>query len=1112
MSAAHDVVRERLEAAGLSEERFINVVDGKKRTYNHDDRWSDPRDVPGTNYGVYTLREDPLVILDVDDHDDGTEEDAAALEALENLPETLTIESPHVAEDGVGGHRLLKLNGDDPPAEIFDREFGTENPTASWGEVIVKNKFTVGAGSRLNGCSKEWCDECATDEGGRYEMKHDADVATVDPEDVVEALAADPDLSRTTTETIDHSELGEGGVLEDTHGAGEEYDGPEREWTREEIEDMLDALPGDQHWDDWTRTGYAVYDWDDTDVGKEVFREWSKENEDWSGAGGVGDKNIDYIWRKGEPGDGSDNASVGTLVWLAKQNGWNDDSTGAVRGSNTGSGRDDGDLPAPVVFDVHNGGYAEYHEGDEEGSGWYERVTNFQLELLSLLTRRDGSKEFHLRVHPAVGEPYDVEVEPVVFNDPRKFTKEVLVGETVVFDGGRQELNRLKEFVGSQDAPRRRSTKQIGLHGDEFVTPSGSMTADGWTDDPEVVYTDDASQLNPLWQLNGDEPADVDEEEVAEILRLLPRTRDRERFLPVLGWFYAAPLRPLIQDWEGEFNLLNVLGDTGAGKTATLETMWRLFGMDGELLRADSTAFTILTALSSSNSLPVVFDEYKPADMSSYSVDKLHQYLRTSTKGGVESKGNADRTTDNYHLNAPVCLAGEQPIQGPAEERRTIMTTFTREGVIGDTPASRAFARLIGGKADSTYHEGRDLEQHAIAFYQWLLDEDRKRLRELWRHAREHVLDVLDDRGFSAESFDDMVIQGFQTIKFGCTLYRAFAEEHGVDADMAGVTTTAIDDALEYVAGEGGGADHVSHLSRFVELLARAAAADYLEEGEHYTFVDDGVDGDAELRVKLPTAFDQVRRYARDHDVRGEDLLDNLNDYRARLRDNAENSTGYVTATSVTTRLNESTVTRCVAFDTEMATTEIEEFEVSMFGGSDSEAAADAEEPGLAALNPGRHTVEVTIAEQLEPKPWQQGRGHVVDDNGTILSYVAEGSTDPLADVEEGDRVQIADAKIGTDRDGVEQLEVSGVCDVEVLATPDVEQSAVTETAADGGSEFDGPIGRVEEYLRRDGGTVAVPELAGALSLEPSTARDAAETLANKGRAIERSVGFTIND
>lgn len=115
------------------------------------------------------------------------------------------------------------------------------------------------------------------------------------------------------------------------------------------------------------------------------------------------------------------------------------------------------------------------------------------------------------------------------------------------------------------------------------------------------------------------------------------------------------------------------------------------------------------------------------------------------------------------------------------------------------------------------------------------------------------------------------------------------------------------------------------------------------------------------------------------------------------------------------------------------------------------EAGSGGSNPTLKQLEPGRHTVEVTVAEQLEPKPWQQGRGHVVDD-GEVLAYVAEGNTDPLADASEGDRVRIRNAKIATDRDGVKRLEVSGVCEVEVIPSVDDDQASVA-TATDGGGD-----------------------------------------------------------
>ena len=795
----------------------------------------------------------------------------------------------------------------------------------------------------------------------------------------------------------------------------------------------------------------------------------------------------------------------------------------------TDDGDDELDLPAPGAFDVRRGGYWKFHPPrDDDGDGYYERVTNFQLEVLSRLVHDDGRREFHLRVHPADDEPYVVDVEPSSFNELRTFRRDVLEGWSVTFDGGQKELNHLKEFVAGQDAPIRRGTKQIGLHGDEFVTPEGSLTADGWADEPDVVYTDDSSQLIPLWQLSPEtaDPDDVDRDAVTKILELLPETRDPERFLPVLGWFYAAPLRPLIQEWEGEFNLLNVLGDTGAGKTATLEAMWELFGMDGELLTAESTPFTMLTALASTNALPVVFDEYKPADMNPNRKDKLHRYLRTSTKGGIESKGNADRTTDNYHLNAPVCLAGEQPIQGPAEERRAIMTTFTRAVVVGDTPQSRAFARLVGGKAGDEYHDGLPLEDHALAFYGWLLEQDTDELRALWRESRERVIDLLDGREFDADVLDDMVVQGFQTVRFGCTIYRAFAADHGVDPDATSVTPDTVNDAIVYVAGEGGGADHVSHLDRFVGLLSRAASAGYLEPGEHYTVVDAGVNDTRELRVKLPTAFDQVRRYARDHDVQGEDLLDSVNDYRARLRDNAESDDGYVTTTSIATKLDGSTVTRCIGVDVAIAAETIDEFELGMFvddvdAGELEDVAGDdgPDTPAIADLEPGYVTLEATVETVLEPKPWLQGEGTLRDRSG-LVDYVirdVDGRSDDVPVLDEGDRLLFENARVTTDENGVTLLEIRpGATDVKPVTRQtglnhDDDDRDPGDGNGDGddveppSGEFEGIQATVMDTLRQNGGEVSIPQLAGAIAngeASPEQVRSAVESLATKGRVI----------
>lgn len=704
--------------------------------------------------------------------------------------------------------------------------------------------------------------------------------------------------------------------------------------------------------------------------------------------------------------------------------------------------------PSPPGLVYRDHGYYKQFIDDETGEITGEKlITNCHFRTLSRLTHENGDREFRIEVQPAEGQNYVVNVEPKVFNDKRKFRENVLVGWSVTFDGSQEDLNAIKQFIAGQDAPHRNGTKRIGIHDDEFVTPTGALRVDGWTDDPDTVYTDEASQLNPLWQVDPEDGADYDDEAVAQMLRLLPQTRDSERFIPVLGWFYAAAVKPYIMEWEGEFNVLNVLGDTGSGKTTTLETLWRMFGMEGELLAADTTPFTMLTAISSTNAVPVIFDEYKPADMREYVIDNLKKYIRLSTRGGVESKGSSDMTTNNYHLTAPICLSGEQPLQGPAEERRSILTTFTRDVISGATDETQAFQELIGGEFEDQRYEGYDLERHAVAYYRWLLDQDADDLHSAWYNARDNAAQLLSEAGITIADLDDMVMQGFQTVWFGIGLYRAFADEVGLDASEI-VSDTDLERSLLYLVDEGTGFEHVSHLDRLMSLMARAADAGYVEEEQHYTLVSPRNGPDTELCVQLDSTFDQIRRYCRDHDVRESDILNSGDDYRPRLRDNEEQGR-YVTNTSKTASYDELGRRRSVAFDLDAVHREVDDFSAGAF--LDDEQVEQAHPEALAAMEPGRmrsFTAEVASLNAGEYSRLAQGE--LKGPNDTYIGFVVPGDNDnPLA-AGQGDTFEFDNVTVRTDDDGLLEAVIDD--SAEVTRSPaDAGSSGGAAAETDGG-------------------------------------------------------------
>lgn len=545
----------------------------------------------------------------------------------------------------------------------------------------------------------------------------------------------------------------------------------------------------------------------------------------------------------------------------------------------------------------------------ENGRTWYlggsplrrYELLNFELAVDSFLETPDEPLQAKLTLR-AGDQEIEKTVTPRVFKKRQRWEDDVLAeqfGLRMEVPGPASHpddlLDDLNEWVQSQDAPRLTGTKHLGRHGDEFVLPDGSLTADGWLDEPSTVYLEREIEAERRVRLSADEDAEYDERDVRAILRDLPFTRDVSRFLPVLGWFYATSFRPWIMDWEGEFNLLSVTGGTGSGKTTTLGYLNRCFGLDAEPLSVD-TYFATLTSFASSNALPVWFDEYKPSDMSKSRKEFFHRFLRKTTKGQKEQRGRADGSTRTHTIAAPAVVSGEQKIQGTAERRRSIMTTFRQDVTDRGTETRQVYKRLAG---QATLEDG-DLQlpddapnptAHSFAWYRWTTEQERDEIRQQWHSAKEFVAEARAEWDEDHE-LDDLEIQGLQTVVFGWRLYEAFAEEMSVRPDAL-PDDDDLRAALRHVADAAAptGA-RKNHEDEFVELLSRAASADYLAEGKHYTHVKEGRPVE-QLRFNMARCYDAVSKYVRDHGLDGTELL-GVDDYRERFADRADEDGHYV--------------------------------------------------------------------------------------------------------------------------------------------------------------------------------------------------------------------------
>lgn len=586
------------------------------------------------------------------------------------------------------------------------------------------------------------------------------------------------------------------------------------------------------------------------------------------------------------------------------------------------------------------------HDGElvkaEVSGRWasYSTVFNFEFDVQSLLSVEGEGRMANVEVRPSEPSesPFEMQIEPKMFNDIRRFRDEVLAqrfSTTVEVDWSHDTLlDTVRKFVSRQDVPQLIGQKQMGLapNGDEFVTPNGVIDSDGWSDDPETVFVARDVGAERKFEANPDQNGDVDTEDVAEMMELFTRTRDPERFVPVLGWFYAAPFRRLIFDRNQSFNLLSVVGESGVGKTGTLGVASRMFGMSSEPGSCNDTKFSMITSLASSRGPPIWLDEYRASNLAEWQKDTLHDMLKKAATGGVEQRGNADQTTSEYFLRAPVVVSGETRVRGSAEQRRAIDVTFRDAPTHPDADEYERFKHLVGDavtddEGNVTFPDARyELEDHAVAYYSYVAAMSAAEFEERWFSARENVSKRLAQ--WDTE-MDDLEIQGLQTVVFGFRVMRAFAESVGADVSKL-PGEDELEAALRRVA-DVDGRGRETHTDEFLGLCARAASADYLEQGQHYTFVHTG----EEIRLDVNQSFDAVSKYVRDHGLSA-DLLGSARDYKERFREEDDKDDSYVACTSQ----NTPPLGRCTGITVEVAEADIEGFDRRLFADVDDEGVA----------------------------------------------------------------------------------------------------------------------------------------------------------------------------
>jgi len=437
--------------------------------------------------------------------------------------------------------------------------------------------------------------------------------------------------------------------------------------------------------------------------------------------------------------------------------------------------------------------------------------------------------------------------------------------------GSDNNVQGLLRILARRPVPEKPGSMMLGYYGkwEEpiWLTPNGAITRDGFVDPAPVIYIPNGGSL--AGRIVYDHADDEVFEEVARaVFEHLPRTNAPEVILPVLGWFFASPMKPHFMGTGGTFPMLFVWGTQGSGKSSIcIDIFWPLFGVvSSDPYSATETEFALLKLLTSTRSVPVFIDEYKPYDMQKRRVNTLHRYLRRLYRGEVEERGRPDQTVNTYHLQAPVCVAGEtRPNEAAILER--IVTANPEKVTLDDHPEYKAAYRAL---------KRVNLSVFAPRYIAFCLKRD---FKDDVAVAKELTAQILGDR-----DPPDRVKDNLMAMVMGVYLFEEFAAYCGLselvgDLDIHRAVDAVLEDVVETDHGVKNAFD------QFVEMLVVMAIQGELRHRTHYVFKD-GI-----FYLHLESAYDTFRQHCKRIDYEGE-VVD-IKALKRMIRENRKQG-GYV--------------------------------------------------------------------------------------------------------------------------------------------------------------------------------------------------------------------------
>ena len=299
------------------------------------------------------------------------------------------------------------------------------------------------------------------------------------------------------------------------------------------------------------------------------------------------------------------------------------------------------------------------------------KLASFSIEPIESIILPGKGEFLKVKLKSEKGVESELLLRPEVWTLKQNFLRALPSKEFIWLGRGTNDLQWLRNKMADFNFPQKSGTQIAGFHSDCFITEDGSIGPNN-----QLVFISD---FKTGCKLPSQEPAsDLD---LVNIRDHIDKFNNPEIALPVLGWAVACFLKERFMNLLGRFPILCLEGEAGSGKTSTAEgILMAIWGLQGDPRAiSEQKRFTFMKLVSSSNCIPIIFEENKAFRQSETQINQISNLIRETYNGFEGNRGRPDQTLEIYKYQAPVCIVGESGFVEPAILDRIISAHFSKK-------------------------------------------------------------------------------------------------------------------------------------------------------------------------------------------------------------------------------------------------------------------------------------------------------------------------------------------------------------------------------------------------------------------------------------------------